>query len=101
MAISLKGKIEIAKLGIQLTLMSKLKKTYALRDLIRSAFNIVEVDEATCKIISISIFEKTGEYVSVTTLKRIFGLVPAIENFNIPFVHKAIEKFTTLSARKR
>jgi hypothetical protein len=51
-----------------------------------------DINENNCKIISIQIFKQDQNYISLTNIKRFFGLLPIASQF-LPFILNSLSQF--------
>lgn len=53
---------------------------------------IDEINDEGCKVISVQVFERDQNYISLSNIKRFFGLLPVANEFS-PFVLNSLSQF--------
>lgn len=56
--------------------MDSLKTLHSLREALHKKFGSTNIDRQLCEQISITIFTRQKDYISTTTLMKLFGLLP-------------------------
>ncbi|KLT63768.1 hypothetical protein [Pedobacter sp. BMA] len=74
--------------------MNSMKTLHSLREALHKKFGSITVDRQLCEQISVAIFTHQEDYISTTTLMRLFGLLPMDRNVFPPQIIEMIVRYT-------